>query len=199
MTVIEIRPTAAAATQRQRWGHYFTLVYGVLGIVIGLGLQNSALTATTLYSNPQAGIRAEYPQNWLLDSDGDYVFRVRDMAQLGFKTTIQISVLPVTLNTTARNLLDTLILNRSQTLSEFSVLSRASITIQDDQPATQMRYTFAFSEEDPFLESQPTIVQGVDILTLQGGQALVITFLADQATYARDFPYFEQFIRALDV
>ena len=42
------------------------------------------------YVNSEVGIRALYPQHWLIDTSGDYVFRVRDLSQLGFKTTIQV-------------------------------------------------------------------------------------------------------------
>lgn len=196
--VIEMRSSSSALTQRQRWGHYFAIFYGLISLVIGFGLQSAALSATTTYTSAEAGIRAAYPRGWLLDTGADYIFRVRDMAQTGFKTTIQVSALPVTLNATARNLLVTLILDRSLTLSEYSVSSYETISIQNGIPATAMRYTFAASEENPFLENRPAIVQGIDILTLRGGQAVVITFLSEIDNYALNTPYFEQFLQDLE-
>lgn len=197
-TVIEVNSGSSGTTQRQRWGHYFAVFYGLASILIGFGLQNSALNAVTTYTNREAGVRAMYPSGWLLDSGQNTIFRVRDMAQTGFKTTIQVSALPITLNTTARNLLDTLILDRSLTLSEYSVFAYETTTIQSGIPVTAMRYTFAASEENPFLENRPAIVQGIDILAIRGGQAVVITFLSEITTYADNYPYFEQFLRDIE-
>lgn len=200
-TVVEVREEAGGLTQRQRWGHYFAVLYGIVGLIIGLGLQANALNATVVYTNVQAGIRAEYPERWLLDTDGsasgDYLFRVRDMAQTGYKTTLQVSVLPVTLNTTARNLVDTLVINRSQTFSEFTAATPTETTIRSDISATEMRYTFAYSDQDPFLESRPTIVEGVDLLAIRGGQAIVITYLSDASVYEQNLPYYDQFVQSL--
>src|SRR5215213_1918283 len=100
----------ASESPRQRWAHVVTLVIGVIVFVIGLNVRNTALTATTVYENLQAGILAYYPRGWLLDTQGEeeYVFRVRDMTRSGFKTTIQISVQPVSDETTSRSIADRL-------------------------------------------------------------------------------------------
>lgn len=198
MSVIEIVGRRDEITQRQRWSHYFVLIYGVIALLIGVNLRDSALNATVPYANSQVGIRAYYPQNWLLDSDGPYVFRVRDMSQRGFKTTIQLDVQPVAINTTARNLLDQLILSRAQTLSAYSVLAREPYILPDEREATAMTYTFVESETNPFLESLPIVVEGLDIITIQRGQAIIMTFLSDASTYESNLPIFERFVNDLE-
>lgn len=198
MGVIEIRESAAELTQRQRWSHYFVLIYAAVMFIIALNVRDSILTATVPYSDVQAGIRALYPQNWLLDTEGAYVFRLRDMSRTGFKTTIEVDVLPVTINTSARNLLDSLILTRSQTASGFTVLSREQRELRGEIPATAMTYTFVQSEVDPFLESLPVVVEGIDVLTIQRGQAIVITFLSDARTFDQDLAIFERFLNDLE-
>jgi hypothetical protein len=198
MSVIEIVGRRDEITQRQRWSHYFVLIYGVIALLIGVNLRDSALNATVPYANSQVGIRAYYPQNWLLDSDGPYVFRVRDMSQRGFKTTIQLDVQPVAINTTARNLLDQLILSRAQTLSAYSVLAREPYILPDEREATAMTYTFVESETNPFLESLPIVVEGLDIITIQRGQAIIMTFLSDASTYESNLPTFERFVNDLE-
>lgn len=198
MSVIEIVGRRDEITQRQRWSHYFVLIYGVVALLIGVNLRDAALNATVPYANSQVGIRAYYPQNWLLDSAGPYVFRVRDMSQRGFKTTIQLDVQPVAINTTARNLLDQLILSRAQTLSAYSVLAREPYVLPDEREATSMTYTFVESEINPFLESLPVVVEGLDIITIQRGQAIIMTFLSDASTYEANLPIFERFINDLE-
>lgn len=185
-------------TFRQRWSHYLAVIFSVVGVVIGLNLRDAALNATTLYVNSQAGISAAYPANWLIDESGSYVFRVRDVARAGFNTTIQVATRPVSPVTSTRNVLDDLNLNRAQTLAAYEVLAEESFTLPDDVAATAMSYTFVETQDNPFLQGIPVVVQGLDILTLRGGQALIITFLADAADFDQLRPVFEQFISNLE-
>lgn len=197
MTVIEIGQQRPELTQRQRWSHYFVFIYAAFAVLVGINLRDTALNATTLYTSPEAGIRAQYPRNWLIDTQGEYVFRVRDMARTGFKTTLQVNIIPVTVNTAARNVLDNLILTRQQTLAAFSVLARESFTLPDGTIATSMTYTFVSRDEDPFLQGVPTVVEGIDVLIVEGGQVLVVTFLADVDEFIDLLPVFERFLNAL--
>ena len=196
MTVIEITERRDELTQRQRWSHYFVFIYALIAVVIGFNLRSTTLNATVVYDNSQVGIRALYPQHWLIDTSGgaSYIFRVRDLAQLGYKTTIQVNVQPVTLNTSARNLLDTLTLSRSQTFSAYSVLTRGDYKLPDGQDATQMQYVYVDSATNPFLESVPTVVKGLDILSIRRGQAIIITFLSDANTFDGNLPVFQRFL-----
>jgi hypothetical protein len=198
MAVIEYGAMPGDLTQRQRWSFYFALIFGAVSLVIGVNLRDSALNATTLYTNSQAGISAEYPQNWLIDeAPPEYIFRVRDPSQTGFKTTFQVAVSPVSASTSARNILDSLSMNRAPTLDGYRILSSEPFTLPDESGATAMSYTFVATETNPFLESIPVVVEGFDILTIRGGQAIVITFLSDTESYDQNYALFEQFLRNL--
>ena len=199
MTIIEIGGALRdELTQRQRWSHYFVFIYALFALFVGFNLRNATLDATVVYTNSQVGIRALYPQRWLIDTSADYVFRVRDVTQLGFKTTMQVDVQPVTINTSARNLLDTLTLNRMQTLSLYSILENTPYTLPNGQEATQMRYVYVEGSDNPFLESVPTVVEGQDILTIRRGQAIIITFLSDSRNFDTNYPIFERFLDDLE-
>lgn len=198
MTLIEIREAHSDITQRQRWSHYFVFIYALIALVIGINLRDATLYATVPYSNSEVGIRAYYPERWLIDSAGDYVFRVRDIEHVGFKTTIQVNVQPVTLSTSASNLLQTLTLTRMQTLSRFRVLSTQPYVLPGEQEATAMDYVYVAGEDDPFLESIPTVVEGRDILTIRRGQAIIITFLSDANSFDENLPIFERFLDDLE-
>lgn len=199
MTVIEIgAPQREELTQRQRWSHYFVFIYAALALFIGYNLRTATINAAVPYVNSEVGIRAFYPQRWLIDTSGDYVFRVRDLAQLGFKTSIQVDVQPVTLNTSARNLLDTLSLSRLSTLSGYRVLSRQQYTMPDEQEATEMRYVYVSAGDNPFLQTVPTVVEGMDVLTIRRGQAIIVTFLSDATTFDENLPIFERFLDDLE-
>jgi len=195
MSVIEITARAQEElTQRQRWSHYFVFFYALIAIFIGFNLRSATLNATTPYVNNEVGIHAFYPQHWLIDTSGDYVFRVRDLTQPGFSTTIQVDVQPVTSSTTARNLLDTLTLNRSQTLSAYSVLSQGDYRLPNGQDATALHYVYVAAPDNPFLQTIPTVVEGTDILAIRRGQAIIVTFLSDAQTFDDNLPIFQRFL-----
>ena len=199
MSFLEINASnASQLTQRQRWAIYLSYLVIVICLYIGFSLRDNSLNRSTLYTNVEAGITALYPTRWLLDETGDYVLRVRDMSNRGFKTVIQVSTLPVTSDTVERNLLDRLSLNRSQTFIDYSILGYNDYVLPDETPAISMSYTFVSRDASPFLEGVSTVVVGLDILTIQRGQALIITFRADSNTYEQVLPTFEQFIEDID-
>ena len=198
MTVVELVQGRPIITQRQRWGHYLVLIFGVIGLAIGLNLRNTVLNASAFYTDSRAGVSALYPQNWLLDTDGDYVFRVRDVIESGFKTTIQVSVHPVGAATESRNILDSLTLNRSQTLAAYEVLSREPFVLPDETMATSMTYTYVAAETNPFLQSIPQVILGIDVLTIKRGQAIIITFLTDAEQFDEKQAIFNQFLSNLE-
>ena len=199
MTLIEVNERRDELTQRQRWSHYFVFFYALIAVFIGFNLRTATLDATTPYVNSQVGIRAFYPQRWLIDTAGNYIFRVRDLSQSGFKTTIQVDVQPVTINTSARNLLDTLTLNRSQTFSGYKVQSQQDdYQMPNGQSATAMRYVYVVGDDNPFLQTIPSVVEGLDILAIRRGQAIIITFLSDSQTFDDNLPIFERFLDDLE-
>jgi hypothetical protein len=196
MTIIEVRPQSDEITLRQRWSHYFTLLFGAAAVVLALNLRDSAQNITRSYVNIEAGVRASYPQNWVIDQPPGLVFRVRDMARAGYKTTIQIALRPISPAASVRNLIDLLTLDRSQTLAAYSVLSRSPFLFNETE-VTALQYAFVSSSENPFLETLPTVVRGLDILILRGSQAVIISFLADAAEYETQLPIFERFLASL--
>lgn len=199
MTIIEVgREQTEGISPRQRWSHYLVILYGVVMFIIGVNVRDSLLYATVPYEDTRVGVRAFYPQNWLLDTEGDTIFRVRDMTQAGFKTTLQVQIQPISAVSTARNLLDNLSLSRSQTLDGYRQFPRETVTLSGELPATAMEYTFIYSEPNPFLENIPTVVTGRDIIILQRGQAVIVSFQADADQYEQLYPIFETFLEDLD-
>lgn len=196
--VVEINTSLEKLDSRQRLATVLTAVLAVVGIWIAINLRESSLNAVETYTNIPAGITSSYPRGWLLDTDGDYIFRVRDMTRSGFKTTIQVSVRPVSEDTSEYNILNSLTMNRAQVLSNYRGNPVGSFTLPDETIATATTYSFVSRDASPFLESSPVVVRGLDLLTIQRGQAIIITFQADTAAYESELRRFEQFLAALD-
>ena len=199
MAVIEIRERGPEVSQRQRYSHYFAIAFGVIGLIIGMNLRDSTLLATTQYADTRAGIRAFYPEDWLIDTTSDeYIFRVRDMTQPGFKTTIQVSMYPVSAQSTIRNVVESLALNRMQTLANYTYGSVDEYILEDQPDAFFIDYAYSTAESDPFLDAVPSVVRGQDIMTIKRGQAVVISFRSDASTYEQNLRVFEQFLDDLE-
>jgi len=194
MSVVEFVGEGVELTQRQRWSHLLTILLGIVSIVVGIGLRDRALNATQRYVDSQAGIEAEYPLGWLLDTGADYIFRVRDMAAAGFKTTIQVSVQPVSTEMTENDVLTSISLRRSQVLTAYNPVAPESFVMPNEEIAVAARHAFVATDLNPFLESVPVVVLGIDILTIKGGQVLVVTFRASAELYDEFFPIFERFL-----
>jgi hypothetical protein len=200
--LIEEQFGSSAVTVRQRWGNFFVIVLAVVMLMYGVNLRQQSLSSTTLYENTQAGISALYPANWLLDTSDRYILRVRDMTSAGFKTTIQLSILPINTEVSTRNLLDRLTLERSQTFTDYSVIDLRDVELQtfgnELQIAQNVLYTYVVRETSPFLEGIPSVVIGNDIIVLSGGQAIILTFRADRNNYDSDYYRFQNFLASVE-
>jgi hypothetical protein len=197
MQVIELTGQSESLTLRQRWAHVFTLLIAVVLLLFGLNLRNNILNATSTFFSTQAGVEAQYPQGWLLDTNGDYVFRVRDMTRTGYKTTIQVAVRPVGPDSTERNVAERLGLDRATGLTAYQPLGTEPYTASDDLMGQALTYTYVSQQSSPFLEGIPSVVRGFDVITISGGQAIIITFRADESLFEAELPRFERFLRSL--
>ena len=82
-------------TRNQRWANMLVVVVAVVGLSIGLLIKNQAVSSTVPFRDLAAGILAQYPERWLLDTGGEYVFRVQDPESPGFRTTLQVDVVVI--------------------------------------------------------------------------------------------------------
>ena len=185
---------------RQRWASYLTIVVAVGALLGGVLLRSSIVDATVRFENKQAGIAARYPVNWLLDENReDFVLRVQDPAAIPFKTTLQISIVPIGQGArSALDVLNPLNISRATSLPSYRTLEIIPITLPNGSQATQMTYAYAASETNPILQSIPVVVRAVDVVVLRSSQAVIITYRADAGSFERNQHYFETFLRTLE-
>lgn len=188
-----VDPTA----RRVRFAHYFTLIYCMVAFVIALILRDAALFATTEFRNNEVGVIAYYPANWLLDTSSS-VLRATDTARSGFKTVIEIQVLPFAPRMSARNVVDSLTLARQGTLQDYRNLASREITLRNQDVAVVNEYQYVYAPNDPFLQTLSTTVVGRDVLVIRRNQAILITFQTDARTLEEDLAVFDRFLDSLE-
>ncbi len=186
----------SGTTRYDRFSAILVAAIAVAAIGLGLLLKQQTTTETWLYESRTAGIAARYPAGWLLDERGSYVARIRDPKARPFKTQYVITVVPIGGETSVRNVLDSLSLQRSTDLSAYRVLhveqsARGSVTL------TRMNFAFVDADPNPFIQRLPVVVLGEDTVILNGNRAIVVTYMADKDTYAADRAAFDRFLASL--
>ncbi len=200
--MIEILASEATELNfRQRWASYLTIVVAVVGLFAGFLMRSSVVNATQRFENKQAGIIARYPARWLLEENqGNVVFRVQDPTAIPFKTTIEITILPV--GPGARSPLDVLNplnITRAVSFPAYSILEFTPVTLPGGSQATQMTYAFAHVESNPALQTVPIMIRAVDVVVLHSSQAIIITFQSDSESFDRNRHYFDDFLKTLEL
>ena len=183
----------------QRWNTYLAYLMAVIMFILGLTLRNNALNATQTFEDLEAGVRAQLPLGWLLDAESDeYVVRAQNPDALPFKTTLQVSVLPIGPDATPNTVLDLLNMQRAPRFSTYRELSRSDVTLRGD-PAKRMEYAYTQDERDPFLATVPLVVQGVDVVVLRRGQAVIITYREERNAFGDNLYRFENLLQTVEI
>lgn len=199
MTLIEFTDKPDDLNLRQRWANFLTLVAAALLILGGLAFRNNTLNAVVSYANTRAGISAEYPVGWLLDTNSSaYVFRIRDMGKPRYKTTLQVAVRPIGGGASPTSVADSLTRERARSLIAYSASAPVAFTLNDDTNAISQSYTFVDQLPSPFLESEPAVVRGIDVITIRRGQAIIVTYRAPIDEFDDDFSRFDAFLNSLE-
>lgn len=176
------------------------MILTVLGMVfLGLVMRNSAFTATVFFNDEINGIRAQIPENWLIDqtSDEDYIFRAENIGGRPFQTIIQVSVKIVGPDATPRNVVDLLEVEGPTKLASYQVLSSEEFRLGDDE-ASQIIYTYVETDPNPFLEAIPIVVQGIDIVVKRGNQAIILTYRDASVAFDLNRFYFDRFLATVE-
>ena len=180
--------------------HSILIAVTAMGMVfLGLVLRNGAFTATIAFNDEVNGIRAQIPANWLIDqtSEEDYIFRAENTGGRPFQTIIQVSVKIVGPDATPRNVVDLLEVEGPTKLAQYRVLSIEEIKLGDDE-ASQIIYTYVETDTNPFLESVPIVVQGMDIVVKRGNQAIILTYRDASVAFDLNRFYFDRFLNTVE-
>jgi hypothetical protein len=179
----------------QRWNLALSVTLLATFLMLGRWSDVQGSTATTRYSDPQSGISAQYPRNWLLDTTGPFVFRVSDLASPGFKTSITVSTRRVSSNETARLLFDDVSLKRAQTLTGYAILGEEQLELEPGLRRDVLTYSYVWRNEDPFAEGVPYAVLGQDVIIFDGDRAILVTFESNAGEFSDNLEVFRSFLR----
>lgn len=185
--------------RNQRWNSFLAIGMVFVMLFFGLSLRAGNLNATQQFEDLEAGVRAQIPVGWLLDNNSsEYIFRVQDPDALPFKTLMQVSVMTVGPDATPNTILDILNIQRAPRLSNYQELSRTDMFLRDDE-AKRMTYAYTEFERNPFQSSVPLVIQGIDVVVLRPGEAVIITYREERTVFEDNRYRFENLLATVEI
>lgn len=192
----QLEEVQTGMTRNDRVSAVLVVLLTLLAVGVGIAMRQRASGQEWTYVSRAAGIEAAYPAGWLVDESGDYIVRIRDPKGRPFKTQYRIATVPAGGQTSIRNVLDGLTIQRSTDLAAYRVVSVQEQTIAG-QDFTVMNFTFVDADPNPFVQRLPTVVLGMDVVIRDADRAIVVTYMADEEAFATHYDDFQSLLAAL--
>ncbi len=143
------------------------------------------------------GITAQAPKGWLQsEPSGDELLRTTDRSSSGFNTTYILRKLPLAADTSASQVASFLTLGHGQELLAFRVLEQREVTVYG-KAAYEVRYVYVESNPDLTHKNIPSVVRGMDYIYMNGDNAVVVSFWADDRNFDIDLGRFHLFLQSI--
>ena len=185
-------------SRRDRWADWLVVGVVIVALLVGWAVKAWTVSGTESFLDPETGLALNYPAGWLMGSAEDYVFRARDPQSGPFKITYQVTAgkldpaRPVSLvdavNATS--------VSRARKLTAFRLLDIETVGEEGQSPsAIWSSYVYVEKKPDPFRESLPVVVLGLDYTAVKGEYLYTFTLLASEADLNEAEKNFKAFIQ----
>jgi hypothetical protein len=185
---------------RDRWADWVVVGVVIVALLLGWALKVSAENKTLSYSNE--GVTVHYPYGWLLDDKSGYIVKVSDPNSGLFRTTyiVQTGAIDAGVSETAAliSLLNNVSLSRAQTTTAYKLFQVEEVQVRG-KPAVKATYVYVEEKPNPFRETVPVVVEGVDYAFAEGGKVYVFTLLAAEPDFAAAEQHFAAFLESAEI
>jgi hypothetical protein len=187
-----------ARTRRDRWADWAVVGVVVVALLLGWAVKAWAEGSTEQFSDAETALTLNYPTGWLAGSDEDFLFRARDPQSGLFKTTYRVAAQaldparPLSL-VDAVNMTS---VSRARKLTAFRLLDIEPVGPEAESPrAIWSRYAYVEEKPDPFRETLPVVVLGLDYTGVKDDHLFTLTLLASEANFEEAEAAFKAFVR----
>lgn len=178
-----------------RYSDLVVILLTVVALLAGWVFKSSVENRSIAFKS--GGFSAQTPQGWLtVEPSGNEILQVTDLSSSGFGTTYIVESLLIEKESTFSQAASLLTLDRGQKLTAYRVLDQKQVTISGKQ-AYEISYVFIESNPNLTHNIYPNIVRGMDIIFLNGDNAIVATFWAEKQSYENDLGRFQKFLGSL--
>jgi len=177
-----------------RYAEITVVAVTVIALLAGWFYKSSVESRSVAFESD--GVSAAVPDGWLQSQGEGSLIRAADRTSAGFPTTYAISKLAVAADVTAAQAASFQTLDRSQQLTGFRVLNQQTVLV-NGQEAYQVSYVFV--ESDPNLTSAdiPSVVLGMDYTFVKDGQAITVSYWADEHEFEPGLNLFNRFLSSV--
>jgi hypothetical protein len=184
--------TTRFASLGDRFAELSVVLLTLVALVAGWFLKSSIENRSLAFKS--GSITAQVPTGWLAVNPGtNEVLHITDRTTSGFGTTYLIEVKAVPADTQAGQIVSLVTLQRGNTLTGYRVLSQQDVLIQG-RKATEIDYVYVESAANLNHAVIPAVVLGQDYIFIKSGQAVIVSYRADQSVYATDLGRFYRFL-----
>jgi len=187
-----------ARTQRDRWADWLVVGIVAVALLLGWATKSWAEGSTEQFTDPETGLSLNYPTGWLTSCGKDCLFQARDPQSGPFKLTYRVTAdkldpaHPVSL-VDAVNVTS---VNQARKLTAFRLLDIETVSEEGQPPsAIWARYVYVDEKPDPFRESLPAVVLGLDYTAVKGEHLYTFTLLASETDFEEAEKDFKAFIK----
>jgi hypothetical protein len=177
-----------------RYAEITVVVVTVIALLIGWFYKSSVENRSVTFESD--GVSAAVPDGWLQSQAEGDIIRATDRASAGFPTTYAISKLAIAAEVTPVQAASFQTTDRSQQLTGFRVLNQQTVLV-NGQEAYQVSYVFVDYNPNAIQADIPSVVRGVDYIFVKNGQAITVSYWADEHEYEVGLNLFNRFLSSV--
>ncbi len=178
-----------------RYAEITVIIITVIALIAGWFYKSSVENSSVPFN--VEGISAQAPKGWLQsEPDGEELLRTVDRSSNGFNTTYILSKMPLAADATASQVASLLTLNHGQDLLAFRVLSQREVTVYG-KTAYEISYVYVESNSNLTHKNIPSVVRGMDYIFMNEGNAVVVSYWADDRNFDIDLGRFHRFLQSI--
>ena len=178
-----------------RYAEITVIIVTMIALVFGWFYKSSIENASLPFN--ASGVTAEAPRGWLQPQpSGNELFRAIDTNSGGFGTTYVIRKINVAQDVPALEVASLVALDHAQNLLAFRVLNQQEVNVYG-RTAYELDYVYVESNSDLTQTELPKVVRGTDYIFVNDGQAVVVSYQADEKNYDLDLNRFLLFLKSI--
>ena len=178
-----------------RYAEISVIVVTLVAILAGWLVMGSVESRTWRFESE--GVKAAVPAGWIQsEPGGDTLVQARERASAGFQTEYTITQQPLTSDSGINEVVSLLTLQHGQDLTAFRVLSQQAVTV-GGREAYELNYAYVESDPNVSHLDLPVVVRGLDTIFLNGDKALIVSYRASEAEYAKGLAAFLRFLHSI--
>jgi hypothetical protein len=184
--------TTRLASLGDRFAELSVVLLTLVALAAGWFLKSSVENRSLAFNS--GSITAQTPAGWLaLNPDGNEVLHITDRTTSGFGTTYLIQVEAAPAEAQAGQIVSLVTLERGNTLTGYRVLNQQEVMVQG-RKAFEINYVYVESAANLNHTVIPAVVRGLDYVFINNGQAVIVSYRADQSVYDTDLGRFYRFL-----